>query len=226
MPEPEKAPPAESSPAKILQVAVSMAKTFQVQGREVSTGIFKDPIVGKVALRTLNLDGDEQADLTVHGGVDKAIYTYPSEHYAYWRGEYPGKEIEFGGFGENLTTENLLETEVCIGDEFQAGTAVIRVTQPRLPCYKLGIRFGRPDIIRRFMRSGRSGIYFSVVKEGVLETGDHIVRIKNDPDKITVSEVANLFNQRPPDPARIEKILQSSLADQMKMSVSGLLYRG
>jgi MOSC domain-containing protein YiiM len=224
MPEFEKA--TESSPAKILQIAVSMAKTFLVQGHEVSTGIFKDPIVGKVALRTLNLDGDEQADLTVHGGVDKAIYTYPSEHYPYWRGEYPGKELEFGGFGENLTTENLLETEVCIGDEFQAGTAVIRVTQPRLPCYKLGIRFGRPDIIRRFMRSGRSGIYFSVVKEGVLESGDQIVRIKSDPDKITVSEVANLFNQRQSDHARIEKILQSKLADQMKMSVSGLLNRG
>jgi MOSC domain-containing protein YiiM len=226
MPELEKTLPAESSPAKILQVAVSKAKTFLVPGREVSTGIFKDPIVGKVALRTLNLDGDEQADLTVHGGVDKAVYTYPSEHYSYWRGEYPGKEIEFGGFGENLTTENLLETDVCIGDEFQAGTAVIRVTQPRLPCYKLGIRFGRPDIIKRFMRSGRSGIYFSVLKEGVLEAGDQIIRIKSDPDKITVSEVANLFNQRALDPARIEKILQSGLADQMKMFVSGLVYRG
>ena len=225
MPDPEKTPPAESSPAKILQVAVSMAKTYLVQGREVSTGIFKDPIVGKVALRTLNLDGDQQADLTVHGGVDKAVYTYPSEHYSYWRGEYPDKEIEFGGFGENLTTEHLLETEVCIGDEFQAGTAIIRATQPRLPCYKLGIRFGRPDIIKRFMRSGRSGIYFSVLKEGELESGDQIIRIKSDPDQITVSEVAHLFNQKQPDRKRIEKILHSGLADQMKMFVSGLIYQ-
>ncbi|CAN5584365.1 MOSC domain-containing protein [soil metagenome] len=216
----------KTATSKILQVAVSLPKTFLVSGREVSTGIFKEKIDGKVPLKTLNLDGDEQADLTVHGGVDKAVYTYPSEHYPYWRAEYPNKEIDYGIFGENLTTEDLLETDVCIGDEFQVGTAVIRVSQPRIPCYKLGIRFGRPDIIKRFMKSGRSGIYFSVVKEGVLEAGDQIVRIKNDPDNITVSEVANLFNQRTLDPVRIEKILQSGLADQMKMFVSSLVYRG
>lgn len=212
--------------AKILQIAVSRPKTFLVSGREVSTGIFKERVDGKVPLRTLNLNGDEQADLTVHGGVDKAVYAYSSEHYPFWRAEYPNKEIEYAGFGENLTTENLLETDVCIGDEFQAGTAIIRVTQPRLPCYKLGIRFGRPDIVKRFMKSGRSGIYFSVVQEGVLEAGDELVRIKSDPDNISVSEVANLFNQRTLDPERIEKILQSKLADQMKMFVSGLVYNG
>jgi MOSC domain-containing protein YiiM len=215
---------ANSTPAKILQIAVSKPKIFLVQGREVSTGIFKEPVTGKVPLRTLNLDGDQQADLTVHGGVDKALYTYPSEHYSYWRNEYPGKQLDFGGFGENLTTENLLETDACIGDEYQAGTAIIRVTQPRLPCYKLGIRFGRPDIIKRFMKSGRSGIYFSVVKEGVLETGDQIIRIKRDADGITVSEVANLFNEKSVDRNRIEKILQSKLAEQMKSFVAGLIY--
>lgn len=215
----------KTSTAKILQVAVSLPKTFLVSGREVSTGIFKEKVDGKVPLRTLNLDGDKQADLTVHGGVDKAVYAYSSEHYPYWRAEYPNKEIEYAGFGENLTTENLLETDVCIGDEFQAGTAIIRVTQPRLPCYKLGIRFGRPDIIKRFMKSGRSGIYFSVLKEGVLEAGDQLICIKKDPDNISVAEVANLFNQQTLDPARIEKILQSGLADQMKTFVSGLIYR-
>ena len=216
----------KTATSKILQVAVSLPKTFLVSGREVSTGIFKEKVDGKVPLKTLNLDGDEQADLTVHGGVDKAVYTYPSEHYPYWQGEYPKKELEYGIFGENLTTENLLETDVCIGDEFQVGTAVIRVSQPRIPCYKLGIRFGRPDIIKRFMKSGRSGIYFAVVKEGVLEAGDQIVRIKSDPDNITVSEVASLFNQRTFDPVRIEKILHSRLADQMKMFVSSLVHRG
>ncbi len=220
MPELEK-----TSTAKILQVAVSLPKTFLVSGREVSTGIFKEKVDGKVPLRTLNLDGDKQADLTVHGGVDKAVYAYSSEHYPYWRAEYPNKAIEYSGFGENLTTENLLETDVCIGDEFQAGTAIIRVTQPRLPCYKLGIRFGRPDIIKRFMKSGRSGIYFSVLKEGVLEAGDQLILIKKDPDNISVAEVANLFNQQTLDPVRIEKILQSGLADQMKTFVSGLVYR-
>lgn len=215
----------KTAPAKILQVAVSLPKTFLVSGREVSTAIFKEKIDGKVPLKTLNLDGDEQADLTVHGGVDKAVYTYSSEHYPYWRAEYPNKEIDYGIFGENFTTENLLETDVCIGDEFQVGTAIIRVSQPRIPCYKLGIRFGRPDIIKRFLKSGRSGIYFSVVQEGVLEAGDQVIRIKSDPDNITVSEVASLFNQRTFDPARIEKILQSRLADQMKMFVSGLVYR-
>lgn len=215
--------PTKSASAKILQISVSTPKTFLVQGREVSTGIFKDPVTGPVPLRTLNLDGDRQADLTVHGGVDKALYVYPSEHYPFWRAEYPGKDLEFGGFGENLTTENLLETEVCIGDEFQAGTAVIRVTQPRLPCYKLGIRFGRPDIIKRFMRSGRLGIYFSVVQEGILEAGDRIVCIKRDSHEITVSEVANLFNDKSLDRDRVEIILQSGLAEQMKMFVASLI---
>ena len=123
-------------------------------------------------VRTLNIDGDQQSDLTVHGGTAKAVYCYPSEHYAYWRDELPGVDLPWGVFGENLTTEGLLETDVSIGDRFRAGTAEFLVTQPRQPCFKLGIRFGREDIIRRFWASGRPGFYVAVVREGEIAAGD------------------------------------------------------
>jgi len=214
-----------SALATILSVRVSRAKNVRFQGDEILTGIFKEPVEGKIALRTLNLDGDEQADLTVHGGVDKALYVYPSEHYPFWKQELPEVNFPWGAFGENLTTSGLLESSVCIGDEFQAGTAVIRVTQPRLPCYKLAMKLGRPDIIRRFMKSCRSGIYFSVVEEGVLGVGDELAYLRSDQHKITVLEVAEVFTRRDNDRVRIEKIMHSNLAAQMKASVAHVFSR-
>ncbi|MGH9552131.1 MAG: MOSC domain-containing protein [Terriglobales bacterium] len=187
------------------------------------TGIFKTPVEGKINLRKLNLDGDEQADLTVHGGPDKAVYTYASEHYPWWQQEMPDVEFPHGKFGENLTTEGLLESAVCIGDEFQAGTAVIRVSQPRLPCYKLGIKFGRADVIRKFIRSTHSGIYFSVVKEGVLGAGDEIKYLRGEEHGIKVSDIAKLFTgYQHYDPELVRRALKSNLADQMKMFVAGI----
>jgi MOSC domain-containing protein YiiM len=132
----------------------------------VSTAIFKTPAEGRLMLRTLNLDGDRQADLTVHGGVTKAVYAYPSEHYNYWRAELPEMALPPGMFGENLTVEGLDEASVNIGDRFRLGDAEVTVTEPRMPCYKLGIKFGRTDILRRFLASGRTGFYFSVQREG------------------------------------------------------------
>jgi MOSC domain-containing protein YiiM len=208
---------------KIISVCVSKAKVITRNGREVLTGIFKDPVNEKIQLRGLNLDGDEQADLTVHGGIDKALYLYPSEHYPYWHKELPENDLPFGAFGENLTTVGLLEDFVCIGDEFRMGTAIVRVSQPRLPCYKLALRIGRIDIIKRFMMSGRSGIYFSVVQEGLLGVGDEIVFLKGDENKITVGEVAKLFITPNLDLSRVEKIMNSNLAAQMKASVKSLL---
>ena len=213
-----------ASVGKILSVCVSMAKPVAYKNREVMTGIFKKPVEGKIALRKLNLDGDEQADLTVHGGPDKALYIYASEHYPFWKNEMPERNFAWGEFGENLTTTGLLETEVCIGDEFRMGTAVVRVSQPRLPCYKLGIRFGTTDIIKRFMRSRKSGIYFSVVEEGELAKGDDITFLRSDEHRITVHEVADLFvREQTFDKQRIHQILNSNLANQMKMFVSSLL---
>src|SRR5436305_9927813 len=139
---------------KIISVNVGRPRLVMWQGSPVSTGIFKEPVEGRVALRTLNLDGDRQADLTVHGGPAKAVYAYPSEHYPFWRGELPGTELPWGMFGENFTTEGLLETTANVGDRFRVGTAELQVTQPRLPCYKLGIKFGREDMLKRFLLSG------------------------------------------------------------------------
>lgn len=144
-------------------------------------------------LRTLNLDGDRQADLSVHGGVSKAVYGYPVEHYGFWRKELPDMELPYGMFGENFTTEGLLETELNVGDRFRIGEAELMVTEPRLPCYKLGIKFGRTDIIRRFLQSRRTGFYFAVVKEGMVKSGDEIELLSRDDNNISIADVTRLY---------------------------------
>lgn len=159
----------------------------------VSTGIFKQPITGPVPLRTLNLDGDRQADLAVHGGPYKAVYAYPSEHYQFWREELPGTQLPWGMFGENFTIEGLFEYDVHIGDRLRIGTAIIVVRQPRIPCYKLALKFHRKDILARFLRSGRSGFYFSVEQEGVVEAGDAFAFLSREPEGITIAEMNVLF---------------------------------
>lgn len=163
-------------------------------GEPVSTGIFKEPIAGRVMLRTLNLDGDRQADLSVHGGTEKAVYAYPSEHYAFWKHELPGMDLPWGMFGENFTTTGLLETETNIGDRFRIGAAEVMVTQPRMPCYKLGIRFGRTDIIKRFLVSERSGFYFSVLKEGEVGAGDEFELMEKNASGVRVVDVTRLYS--------------------------------
>lgn len=162
-------------------------------GEPVSTGIFKEPLKGRATVRALNLDGDRQADLTVHGGPAKAVYAYPSEHYDFWRGELPETELPWGMFGENLTTEGLSETDVHIGDRFRAGTAELIVTQPRMPCYKLGIKFGRADMVKRFLASGRTGFYFAVEREGELEAGNKLEVIAREERRVTVADVVRVY---------------------------------
>src|SRR6187402_738717 len=159
---------------RIISVNVGRPREFTIRGEIVATSIFKTPAKGPVRVAMLNLEGDEQSDLTVHGGVNKAVYAYPSEHYAPWREELPDAELEWGAFGENLTVEGLLETTTYIGDRLRIGTAEMVVTQPRQPCFKLAYKFGRQDMISRFVKSGRSGFYLRVIKEGVLGTGDSI----------------------------------------------------
>ncbi|PZM77220.1 MAG: MOSC domain-containing protein [Candidatus Melainabacteria bacterium] len=212
----------ESGPiaGRVICLLVSLPKTVTFNGRDVNTSIFKTPVTGKVKLTKLNLAGDAQADLTVHGGPDKALYTYPVEHYPWWQEQMPDVDFSYGKFGENLTTEGLLERDICIGDEFKVGTAVIKVSQPRLPCYKLGVKFGRNDVIKRFMQSGYSGIYFSVVQEGELMAGDSIEFLRGDGLNIKVQKVANLFTGRQKrDPEFVKRALESQLADQMKMFI-------
>jgi MOSC domain-containing protein YiiM len=177
---------------RILSVNVGLPRQFVSDGKSVTTGIYKSPVHGRVTVARLNLQGDGQADLSVHGGPNKAVYAYPSEHYAYWQRELPGVEMPWGIFGENLTLEGLLEDEAHIGDHFRMGTAILMVTQPRLPCYKLGIRFGRDDMPERFLSSRRSGFYFGVVKEGELGERDTIEPIHQDRNLISVSEILHL----------------------------------
>jgi MOSC domain-containing protein YiiM len=143
---------------KVLSVNVGLPRKVLFNGQNVTTAIFKDPVKGSIILRKLNLDGDKQADLTVHGGVDKAVYCYPAEHYDYWRKQLLDVDFIWGMFGENFTTEGLIEDAVNVGDEFQIGSAKLVATQPRMPCYKLGVRFGRMDVVRRFLAGGRAGI--------------------------------------------------------------------
>jgi MOSC domain-containing protein YiiM len=178
---------------KILSVNVGLPREVTWQGKLVTTGIFKEPVNAPVVLRTLNLDGDQQADLTVHGGVNKAVYAYSSEHYGYWRDELPEVNLPWGMFGENLTTEGLFEEAVYIGDRFRIGETEVMATEPRMPCYKLGIKFGRADIIKRFLASRRTGFYLAVVREGRVSAGDSIELIGRPQQDITVADITRLY---------------------------------
>lgn len=178
---------------KLISVNVALPRLASYRVQTVKTGIFKQPISGPVQLRTLNLDGDRQADLAVHGGPFKAVYAYPSEHYGFWSEELPGTSLPWGMFGENFTTEGLFEPELHIGDRLQIGSAVIVVRQPRIPCYKLAIKFRRDDILARFLRSGRSGFYFSVEQEGTVQVGDSFAFLSREPSAITIAEMNHLF---------------------------------
>jgi len=178
---------------KLLSVNVGLPQDTIWHGRTVTSAIFKHAVEGRVALRKLNLDGDRQADLSVHGGEYKAVYCYPIEHYSYWKAELPGREWPPGSFGENFTTDGLLEAAVCVGDRFSVGSAEVVVTQPRLPCYKLGMKFQTDDIVKRFLASGRTGFYLAVSREGEVGVGDNIAMIGRDPDGIPVSEITRLY---------------------------------
>ena len=173
---------------KLLSLQVGRPRTVKWRRRPVTTGIFKEPVAGRLMLRRDNLEGDEQADLRVHGGRDKAVYVYPSEHYAFWRNQLPGLHLPYGMFGENFTTEGLDESTVCIGDHVRIGGAIVEVTQPRVPCYKLGVRFGRPDMPQRFHASGRCGFYLAVLEEGDVGPGDTWERIGRHNNALTVLE--------------------------------------
>lgn len=178
---------------KILSLNVGKPRTVPYGEGEARTSIFKSPVPGPLLLRRLNLDGDAQADLQVHGGRNKALYAYPSEHYEFWRKEFPEQDLPWAMFGENLTTEGLLEENACIGDQFRIGGAIVKVTQPRMPCYKLGIRFGRPDMVKRFVASRRSGIYFSVVEEGLVDVSDAIERIHEDENRLSIADINRAY---------------------------------
>src|SRR4051812_32925624 len=178
---------------KVLSVNVGRPRQVDWRGDSVATGIYKVPVEGRGTVRRLDLGGGQQADLSVHGGPDKAIYAYPTEHYGFWHEELPGVALPWGAFGENLSTEGLLEQAMRIGDRLRIGTAEFVVTQPRLPCFKLNVRFQRPDMVKRFLRSGRTGFYLAVLREGEVAAGDWIDLIPTEEPAVTVADVAALY---------------------------------
>jgi MOSC domain-containing protein YiiM len=181
---------------KLISLNTGLPREVIWHGRSVTTGIFKQPIDQRVALRTLNLDGDRQADLSVHGGVYKAVYCYPLEHYAFWAGALPGRDLPMASFGENFTTTGLSEDTVHVGDRFAVGSAEIVVTQPRLPCYKLGIRFQSDAMVKTFLAAGRSGFYVAVVREGDVGAGDAFSLLSRDSEAVSVADITRLYAAR------------------------------
>lgn len=180
---------------KLISLNVALPRLTLYNGATINTGIFKQPVSDPVQLRTLNLDGDRQADLTVHGGPFKAVYGYPSEHYEFWRRELPGMTLPWGTFGENFTTEGLSESDLHIGDRVEIGGARLMVRQPRMPCYKLAAKFQREDMVARFLHSGRSGFYFSVEREGTVTAGDSFEFLSREPQAISIAEMNRLFSE-------------------------------
>jgi MOSC domain-containing protein YiiM len=178
---------------KLVAVSVGRPRDVQWRGRKVQTSIFKTPVSRRVHVMRDNVEGDQQSDLSVHGGPEKAVYAYPAEHYNFWRSALPDVELPWGAFGENFTTEGLLEDEVWIGDRYRIGTVELVVTQPRMPCYKLAIRFGQPDVVKRFLQSRRSGFYLAVAREGDVGAGDAIERLARSERRLSVADVVALY---------------------------------
>ena len=194
---------------RVVSVNVGLPREVEWRHDLVATAIHKAPVERPVAVKRLNLDGDRQADLSVHGGPEKAVYVYPTEHYEFWREELPRVPLPWGAFGENLSVEGILEPAVRIGDVFRIGTAELVVSQPRMPCFKLNIRFQRSDMVKRFLRSGRTGFYLAVLTEGQVQAGDSIAMTPTTEQAVTVSEVAALYTTERHTRDLMERALQT-----------------
>ncbi len=204
---------------RLVSVNVGQPRAIETLHGAVLTSIFKSPVNGRVKAHDNNLEGDRQADLTVHGGAYKAIYVYPAEHYLFWRAELPEIDLAFGQFGENLTTEGFQEDAVHIGDRYRIGSVLVEVTQPRMPCFKLALRFGLSDMVKRFWKSGRSGIYLAIVAEGDLGSGDAIESVSTDPNRVTVADVVRLFKGESKDKALYERAMKTPLRGSWKTGI-------
>lgn len=208
---------------RVVAVSVSGGRQVPHNGQVVGTGIFKEPVQGRVIARRLGLAGDKQVDLRYHGGEHKAIYAYPHEHYATWARELGRDDFTFGQFGENLTTEGLLETTVHLGDRFRVGEALLEVTQPRVPCFKLGIKMGDPEFVKTFLKSMRSGLYLRVLEEGEIGAGDAIERIAVGPERISIHALYHLRFRDPLNKAEIQRTLGvEALSKEWRKELNGL----
>lgn len=191
---------------KIISVNVGLPREIFHEGRLIRTGIFKVPVEGRVRVNALNIVGDQKADLTVHGGPSKAIYVYPAKHYDFWRKELPGVEFPWDSFGENLNTEGLLEKDLNVGDRLRVGSVELAVTEPRLPCHKLGVKFGRDDMVRRFLKSKRTGFYCAVLREGEIEAGNPIHFLSRDEAHVTIADITRLYAFEKQDLAGMRRV--------------------
>jgi len=209
---------------RLLSVNVSQPIAVEIGEQRYHTGIYKSAVAGRLWLGRAQLAGDGQADMENHGGPNRALYCYPHEHYAYWSGELGRDDFEYGQFGENLTTQGLLENRVCVGDAFRVGEAIIQVTQPRVPCYKLANKLGIPDFAKTFLQANRSGFYARVLEEGSLGAGDVILPVQKDPVGMTVAEVNAALYLDKGDRAAAERALQiEALSPGWKRSFQKLL---
>jgi len=190
---------------KVVSINVGLPREVETEGSTVLTSIFKTQVSGPVRVKQMNLEGDRQSDLSVHGGAHKAVYVYPSEHYDFWRRELPAAVLPWGAFGENITAEGMREDATYVGDRFRIGSAEFMVTQPRMPCFKLGVRFGRPDMVKRFLQSGRSGFYLSVSREGEIDTGDAVTRLSHDDAAVSIADLVALYTAEAPDQALLRR---------------------
>lgn len=204
---------------QIVSVNVGQPRQIETPRGIVVSSIFKSPVAGRVAVRRHNLEGDRQADLRVHGGPNKAVYAYSSEHYPYWTQQLPDTDLVFGNFGENLTITGLTEEEAHIGDQYRIGTSILRVTQPRMPCFKLALRFGRADMLKLFWKSGRPGIYFAIVKEGELGNGDDVELVEEHPAQVAVADVVRVYKRETTDPELYARVMQTPIAGSWKEEI-------
>ncbi|GAB4194266.1 MAG: MOSC domain-containing protein [Roseiflexaceae bacterium] len=209
---------------RLISLNVGLPQEVIWRGKPVLTSIFKSPVNGPVRLEPLNFDGDRQADLSVHGGPYKAVYAYPSEHYAYWRAALPERELAWGMFGENLTTEGLLEDRLCIGDLLGLGTAVLRVTEPRVPCFKLGLRFGDPAMTKRFLEARRSGFYLAVVQPGLAQAGQPFELLERPGHGLTVAQMNSLYASDSADTALMQRFLELDLSEPWRIYFQQQVY--
>ena len=208
---------------RVVSLNISPGRKVEYNGQVVGTGIFKEPVEGRVMAGRRTLEGDRQVDLRYHGGEHKAIYAYPHEHYPTWAGELGRDDLSFGQFGENLTTEGLLETTVHIGDRFRVGGAVLEVTQPRVPCFKIGIKMGDPSFPKRFLQSMRSGFYLRVIEEGEIGAGDAIERIEIGPERMSIHALYHLRFRDPQNRDEIRRALSiPALSKEWRKELSGL----
>lgn len=202
---------------KLVSIHVGKPREVDYNGQNVSTGIFKEEISGPVRVHSLNIEGDKQADLTVHGGPDKAVYAYPIEHYDFWKKERNDLEFRPGVFGENLSVTGLNEKEVCVGDVYHVGSVVFRVTNPRMPCFKLGIKMNDTRFIKDFMDARKNGFYLRVLEEGEIEAGNEIEKTGEDGYGLTIDEVIQLYTIRKNDADLLGKAVNSpSLPEDWK----------